>query len=134
MKDDIILNKISIIERCIKRIHQEYNDNPSNLNDRTKQDSVILNLQRACEASIKLAKHVVSVSGLGLPQKDEDAFSLLEAGDVIPHSLSEKMKAIVQFRDNIILNYEEVNLKEITKMLKNCLVDFFLFTKTILMH
>lgn len=68
MKDDIILNKISIIERCIKRIHQEYDGNPSNLNDRTKQDSVILNLQRACEASIKLAIHVVSVNRLGLPK------------------------------------------------------------------
>lgn len=44
------------------------------------------------------------------------------------------MKAIVYFRDNVILNYEEVNLKEILKILKDCLVDFFLFTKTILMY
>ena len=53
MKNDVILNKISVIERCIKRIHEEYENNPKNLENYTKQDSIILNLQRACEASIR---------------------------------------------------------------------------------
>jgi uncharacterized protein YutE (UPF0331/DUF86 family) len=60
MKNDVILNKISVIERCIKRIHEEYENNPKNLENYTKQDSIILNLQRACEASIDLAMHMVS--------------------------------------------------------------------------
>lgn len=29
--DDIILNKASIIERCFKRIKEEYQNNPENL-------------------------------------------------------------------------------------------------------
>jgi uncharacterized protein YutE (UPF0331/DUF86 family) len=60
MKNDVILHKMSVIERCIKRIHEEYENNPKNLENYTKQDSIILNLQRACEASIDLAMHMVS--------------------------------------------------------------------------
>lgn len=31
MNNDVILNKISVIERCIKRINEEYDNNPKNL-------------------------------------------------------------------------------------------------------
>ena len=47
--NDIILNKITTIERCLNRIHEVYEGNPENLSDFTKQDSIILNIQRACE-------------------------------------------------------------------------------------
>ena len=39
MQNDIILNKAEIIERCILRIYEEYEDNPDNLQNLTKQDS-----------------------------------------------------------------------------------------------
>ena len=44
MENDIILNKIQSIERCINRIRQVYDNNPANLADHTKQDSIILNV------------------------------------------------------------------------------------------
>lgn len=68
MKNDIILNKISNIERCLKRIDEEYDHNADNLQNYTKQDSIILNIQRACEASIDIAMHVVAEKKLGIPQ------------------------------------------------------------------
>lgn len=44
MKQDVILNKVSIIERCLKRVIEVYENNPVNLKDFTKQDSMILNI------------------------------------------------------------------------------------------
>jgi len=38
----------------------------------TRQDSIILNLQRACEASIDAAMHLVRVKRLGIPQESRD--------------------------------------------------------------
>ena len=35
MKNNVILNKISTIERCIHRIHDVYENDPSNLQDYT---------------------------------------------------------------------------------------------------
>jgi hypothetical protein len=44
MKNDVILNKISVIERCRKRVIEVYGSNPESLNDFNKQDSIILNI------------------------------------------------------------------------------------------
>ena len=50
MVDDVILNKAATIERCLQRVVNEYAGNDSNLvANQTKQDAIILNLQRACE-------------------------------------------------------------------------------------
>ncbi len=53
--DDVLLNKAATIERCLKRIQEEYDDHKEELESNlTRQDSIILNLQRACEASIRV--------------------------------------------------------------------------------
>ena len=57
MPTDVILNKAQIIERCLRRVKEEYEDSPVNLQNITKQDSIILNLQRACEAALDMAMH-----------------------------------------------------------------------------
>lgn len=131
MIHDVILNKISVIERCLKRIHEEYEDNPKHLENYTKQDSIVLNLQRACEASIDLAMHVVAQKKLGLPQTSRDAFTLLEQHGIISSSLSQKMKAMVGFRNIAVHDYQELNLTILQKILDNHLTDFTEFTKAI---
>lgn len=42
MVNDVIVNKIQTIDRCLKRINEVYENNPENLKDYTKQDSIIL--------------------------------------------------------------------------------------------
>lgn len=134
MKNDVILNKINIIERCIRRIHEEYGNNPEHLKNFTKQDSIVLNLQRACEASIDLAMHIIAEKKLGLPQNSRDAYTLLEQENILPASLSSKMKAMVGFRNIAVHDYQEINLEILQKILENHLVDFLQFTRTILLY
>jgi uncharacterized protein YutE (UPF0331/DUF86 family) len=107
---DVILNKIQIIQRCLQRIHEEYENNEENLYNYTKQDSIILNLQRACEASIDLAMHLVAVEGWGLPQHSKDAFNLLQEQQVISRELAQKMKNMVGFRNIAVHDYQRINL------------------------
>ncbi|GAA0320509.1 hypothetical protein GCM10008931_09970 [Oceanobacillus oncorhynchi subsp. oncorhynchi] len=83
MANDVIFNKIAIMERCLIRVKEVYNDNTENLKDFTKQDAIILNIQRACEAALQLAMHIVSEERLGLPQLSEDAFDRLLEEDII---------------------------------------------------
>ncbi|CAA6808678.1 MAG: Unknown protein [uncultured Sulfurovum sp.] len=53
---DVVLNKIQTIERCLKRIREEYIGFEESFEENyTKQDSVILNLERASQASIDIA-------------------------------------------------------------------------------
>ncbi|UPO91036.1 DUF86 domain-containing protein [Niallia sp. Man26] len=129
MKSDLILNKVAIIERCISRISEEYNQNPKNLENYTKQDSIILNLQRACEASINLAMHIVAILRLGLPHITLDAFNLLEG--ILSPCLSSKMKDLVAFCKVAVKDCNGINLVDLQTILDTNLVDFFEYTKTI---
>jgi len=76
MSNDVIINKAMTIKRCMERINQVYEGNPQNLLDYTKQDSIILNIQRSCETAIDLAMHIVAEKNLGLPQSSREAFDL----------------------------------------------------------
>jgi len=124
MGTDIILNKIEIVERCVNRINEVYNNEPENLNDYTKQDSIILNIQRACEASIDLAMHVVSEKRLGIPQNSRDSFEALKENNIIDDELNKKMKAMVGFRNIAVHDYRAINLKIIQVIIEKHLKDF----------
>ena len=76
MIDDVVLNKMQIIERCLRRVQEEYGGTPDSLRNFTKQDSIILNIQRACEAAMDLAMHVVAEHRLGLPQSSRSSKSV----------------------------------------------------------
>lgn len=65
MVNDVIYNKFSIIERCIIRVKEVYDNKPDNLLDYTKQDSIILNIQRAVEACIDISMHIISQKNWG---------------------------------------------------------------------
>jgi uncharacterized protein YutE (UPF0331/DUF86 family) len=132
MRNDVILNKISVIERCNKRILEVYQQNPQNLLDYTKQDSIILNIQRACEACIDLAMHIVAEERLGLPQTSREAFDMLESQSIITSEIVYRMKAMVGFRNIAVQNYQAINQDILQQIFEKYLSDFTTFTKQIL--
>ncbi|WP_374719777.1 type VII toxin-antitoxin system HepT family RNase toxin [Parageobacillus toebii] len=134
MNNDVILNKISVIERCIKRINEEYDNNPKNLQNYTKQDSIILNIQRACEASIDIAMHIVAEKKLGIPQTSRDAFELLYKNHIITESVMKKMKAMVGFRNIAVHDYQEINLQIVQMIVEKHLDDFREYAKQVLVQ
>ena len=74
--DNVIINKTANIERCLQRVREVYGGSRSSLDDLTKQDSIILNIQRGCESAIDLAMHLVSREKLGIPQSSREAFEI----------------------------------------------------------
>jgi len=134
MKNDVILNKISVIERCKKRILDVYDQKTENLKDYTKQDSIILNIQRSCEACIDLAMHIVAQERLGLPQTSRDAFDMLESSSIIDKEIAKRLKAMVGFRNIAVHDYQIINLNILEQIVEKHLEDFTDFTKQILKY
>ena len=131
--DDIKLNKVAIIERCIKRIREEYADDESNLYENyTKQDSIILNIQRSCEAAIDLAMHEVRFHRLGIPQESREAFSLIHQAGLIERDLAERMMAMVGFRNIAVHDYQELNLEIVKQIVEKHLDDFLKFSSSLI--
>jgi len=128
MIDNIIINKSATILRCIDRIREEYGGTAESLANITKQDSIVLNLQRACEASIDLAMHIVSERGYGVPQSSRDAFDLLQRNGVVGDVLCARLKAMVGFRNVAIHDYQAIQIPILQSILDRHLDDFVEFT------
>lgn len=132
MNRDVILNKRQTIDRCLTRILEEYDGNPAHLTNYTRQDSIVLNIQRACEASIDLAMHVVSERKLGLPQSSRDAFELLHQNGLLDESLTRRMKAMVGFRNIAVHDYRSVQADILQSIIEHHLDDFRVFSDAVL--
>lgn len=130
--NDVILNKITMIERCVNRIHEVYEGNPDNLKDFTKQDSIILNIQRACEASIDLAMHIVSERKLGVPKASREGFKLLQEAGLLDDALAKSLMNMVGFRNIAVHDYQALELKILEAILEKHIDDFKAFTKIVI--
>lgn len=129
--ESVVVNKFETIEKCIRRIQEEYEGNPKNLEDYRKVDMIVLNLQRACEACQDLAMHVVSNRRLGLPQNKRDAFKILEKNKMIDSEVSENMQNMVGFRNIAVHDYKEIDEDILQEIIENNLTDLIEFARTI---
>jgi uncharacterized protein YutE (UPF0331/DUF86 family) len=130
MVDDIVINKAAIIERCLARVHAEHGgDDPVLLENITKQDSIILNLQRACEAAIDLAMHLVAARRLGVPQETREAFDLLVAGAGLDAGLGNRLAGMVGFRNVAVYDYRILDLAIVSSIIRDRLGDLSTFTR-----
>lgn len=133
MVDDVLLNKAEIIERCLRRIDEEYRGHEGDIDtDYTRQDSIILNIHRACEASIDAAMRVVRLRRLGIPQDSREAFSLLSEAGILPADLSERLQSMVGFRNIAVHDYRKLNLVIVRSIIEKRLPDFIAFSRIIL--
>jgi uncharacterized protein YutE (UPF0331/DUF86 family) len=80
------------------------------LNDPDIQDIFLLNLQRAVQATIDLAAHLVADEKIGLPANLKEHFTLLESRQMIDPSLSKRLQAMVGFRNIAVRGYQQLDL------------------------
>ena len=106
--DNISLNKAGIIERCLRRMREEYSADPE-LGNYTHLDALILNIERACQAAIDLAIHIVASDHLGIPQSSAEAFTLLSKAGRIDATLAQRLSKMTGFRNIAIHQYQDID-------------------------
>lgn len=122
--DEVLLGKAAIIERCLRRIDEEYRGHEGELaTNYTRQDSILLNLQRACEASIDAAMHLVRKHRLGVPVESRQAFSMLSGAGLLERELSQHLESMVGFRNVAVHNYRELDIEIVRNILEERLGD-----------
>ncbi len=132
MDHDVILNKVTTIERCIRRIHEEYDGCEETFRDNyTKQDSIILNLERLSQATIDIATYIIRDKKLGLPSTSRELFVLLEENHIISEKISSKMQSMVGFRNIAVHDYQNLNIDIVIAIVEKHLGDFENFEKEI---
>lgn len=128
----VILNKLESIERCINRINEEYENNPKNLDDYSRNDAIVLNLQRACESATDIAMYIVSTKKLGIPQSKREAFELLEREKIISSQMCKNMKNMTEFINIAIHEYRQIDVEILQDVIENHLKDLIDFARKML--
>ncbi|NBB79896.1 MAG: DUF86 domain-containing protein [Verrucomicrobia bacterium] len=110
-----MFNKAAVVERSLRRVLEIYRADPD-LADLMHVDALTLNVERACQAAIDLAMHVVASKHLGMPQSQADAFRLLADAGAIDRELSERMIGMCGFRNILIHQYQELEVDLLHKV------------------
>jgi uncharacterized protein YutE (UPF0331/DUF86 family) len=126
--DNVIISKAVIIENCLKRVQEEYSAAGGKLyDDYTRQDSVILNIQRAIQAVMDMGSHIIKEQKWGIPQSNRAIFDILEQHGFIEKSLAENLKKMVGFRNIAVHEYQKIEMEILDFVIKERLQDLELF-------
>ncbi len=135
MADDVLINKAATIERCVARAREEYMADPMGFaTNHTRQDAAILNIQRACEATLDMGLHIIRRERLGVTQSARDTFTLLAQAQWIDPALAEQMKRMVGFRNVAVHDYQSLQLPITVNILTGHLEEFLAFSRQMLTH
>ena len=126
--DDILLNKAAIIERCIRRIAEEYSACPE-LDNYTHLDALTLNIERACQAAIDMAMHIIASGHLGIPQTSSGAFEILFRNKIITEKLYKNLKGMTGFRNIAVHEYQTLDNDIVKYIASEGYKDFILFCR-----
>ncbi|MDE1998214.1 MAG: DUF86 domain-containing protein [Burkholderiales bacterium] len=133
MVDDVVLNKVATIERCVQRARDEYAAaGTAFATDFTRQDAAVLNIQRACEAALDLAHHLIRRRRLGIPQSARDAFDMLATGGLIDAALANSMKKMIGYRNIAVHDYQSLLLPITENIIQQHLDEFLALTRSVL--
>ncbi len=131
--DDVCFNKAAIIERSVRRALEEYAIDPG-LQNCSHIDAMTLNIERACQAAIDLAMHLVARNHLGVPQTSADAFNLLKDAGYISKDMSLAMVKMTGFRNIAVHEYQKLNLAALHKIGKQSWSDLVCYCKELGMN
>ena len=122
--NDIVINKIQSIQRCITRARAEFNADPDGFaTNFTRQDAAVMNVLRACEQSIDLANHLIKTHKMGVPTSSSESFALLADLNVIDNDLRQKLTNMVHFRNMIVHQYQKMDIAIVAAVIENGLDD-----------
>lgn len=117
------LAKITTIDRCLARIADVRGERRKALLPVDVEDIASLNLQRAIQAAVDLATHIVSAEGYGTPDSTAGVFLLLQQRDVIDADLANRLKRMVGFRNIAVHEYQTVDPAILESILERHLGD-----------
>lgn len=131
MDKDLLQRKLEMLLRCLERIRshkiETLEELESNLD---KQESIILNLQRAVQICIDIGNHILldySVS----PTSMADTFKRMAEKKLITEANASNLAKAAAFRNIAVHQYDILDNKIILAIIKEHLHDFEDFAKAV---
>jgi len=110
----LILAKAGRVDVHLRRIREKRAVTVDEfLRDLDRQESILFNLQMAIQSCIDIAAHIISDEELGVAGSTNEMFYILQENGYLPLEVTEKMVAAIGFRDLIVHEYGNVDLKKV---------------------
>ena len=121
--DDIVLAKVSQARKGVATIRELWDGSGPELPDWVRMDVTVLNLQRAIEACLDLAHHLLAANEWGLPGSGAEAFDLLARHSIVHRGEVETLKGMVGFRNIAVHSYRELREEVVVSIVRHHLAD-----------
>ena len=130
--NSIILRKIERIDTYLKQLGQKRDPGVKAFSKDTDIQSIVLfNLIQSIQASIDIGAHIISDSEWGVPGSQADIFEILAEHKIITKQLSQLMINMVGFRNRIVHEYEEIDLRIVYDVWRKNSKDIEKFCKSV---
>lgn len=135
MDHELVLLKISSLQRCISRIEEKRPNSAQVLMENYDlQDIISINLERAIQICVDISSHILSDFPDRPPETMGESFSALSQKHIIPEELSQNLRRAVGFRNISVHQYHKLDWEIIYKLAADHLENFKEFAKCAVLY
>ena len=110
MDRDVVAAKLESLRRCVERVRARTPESAAELiSDYDAQDIICLNLERAVQACVDIAAHILSEGECPMPESMAGTFEALERQGTLTRDLAERMRRAVGFRNISVHAYQALD-------------------------
>ena len=132
MDSDVIAAKLESLRRCVERVRSRTPESAAELiSDYDAQDIICLNLERAVQACVDIAAHILSDGECPMPESMAGTFDALERQGTLTRDLAERMRRAVGFRNISVHAYQALDWEIVFAIATGRLGDFVEFGRAV---
>lgn len=130
--EDIVLAKVASVRRCVATIRRLWWEQQPPVEDWVRLDVTVLNVQRAVEACVDLANHLIAANGWGLPGSAVESIQFLVEHEILARTEMPSYRSMIGFRNIAVHNYREIDEAIVAAIVQHHLEDLENFANRIL--
>jgi len=133
MSEEVILNKIESLRRCVTRIETKTPPDVTELiEDIDLQDIIVLNLERAVQLCVDIGLQIIGKRDLPVPDTMSETFRELAKHNIIDVDNAECLIRAVGFRNTAVHAYQEIDWNIVFTIVTTHLQNFRIYVRSIL--
>lgn len=121
--EDVVLAKASHVRRTVETNRSLSSPDNIGVKEWIRDDVTVLNLQRAVEALLDLANHLISANGWELPRDGRHAFAILRSHGLLTEPEQGLAGAMVGFRNVAVHDYATLDVEIVHGIARDRLGD-----------
>lgn len=135
MPNDVILNKLESLRRCVSRVEEKTPADVTELiDDLDRQDIIVLNIERAVQLCVDIGLQIIGEKNLPVPDTMSETFRVLAKEQVLDATNAENLARAVGFRNIAVHAYQEIDWNIVFAIITRHLEDFRIFARSILAY